>query len=292
MPAISKLSYLGFKVKDFKQWNNILFEILGLECRKDSPEGQHKLRMDEQHHRFSFIESDENAVAFVGWEVETVDEFLELYNHLKSMGIEVEAGTDSEKTDRQVLDLMKLKGPDGVPLEVCLAPFNDNQPFQPSCKKFGGFRTEGLGLGHILYCHSDPKQAVEFYRDAFGMRISDYIHWDEAKATFLHCNPRHHSLAVCNPCFGDGPGDLNHFMLEAENIDDVGQAYDRVSELDVPLVLTLGKHTNDKMTSFYMITPSGFAIEYGYGGADIHDDSQWDVELYNAPKIWGHQLVK
>jgi len=292
MALISRLSYLGFNVKDFDNWSDIVFKVLGLECRVDSPSGQYKFRMDDQHHRFSFIESDENSVAFVGWEVDTRDDFIELQQHLESMGVEVSAGTAEEIEDRQVLDLIKFNGPDGVPLEVCLAPFKDNHPFQPSCKKFGGFKTDGMGLGHILYCHSDPEQAIKFYCDAFGMRISDYIHWDEAKATFLHCNTRHHSLAVCNPCFGDGPGDLNHFMLEAENIDDVGQAYDRVNELGVPLVLTLGKHTNDKMTSFYMITPSGFAIEYGYGGEEIHDDSQWHVELYNAPKIWGHQLVK
>lgn len=291
MPSVTKLSYLGFNVADFSAWHTILFEILGLEARQDTPDSQIKLRMDAHHHRLSFRENGQNSVAYIGWEVDTIDQFTDLHDHLISMGVSVEPGTDEEKQDRQVLELMKFHGPDGIPLEVCFAPLQDNRPFEPSCTKFAGFRTEGLGLGHILYCHSDPREATRFYRDALGMRISDYIHWDEAKATFLHCNPRHHSLAVCNPCFGTGAGELNHFMVEAEHIDDVGQAYDRVQELNVPLVLTLGKHTNDKMTSFYMITPSGFAIEYGYGGAEIHDDSEWDVELYNAPKVWGHHLV-
>lgn len=291
MPSVTKLSYLGFNVSDFREWHTILFEILGLEARKDSPDSQINLRMDSHHHRLSFIEGKENSVAFVGWEVDTIDQFIDLHDHLNSLGVSVELGTTAEKQDRQVLELMKFSGPDNIPLEVCFAPSQDSRPFEPSCTKFSGFRTEGLGLGHVLYCHSEPEDAIRFYRDALGMRISDYIHWDEAKATFLHCNPRHHSLAVCNPCFGTGAGELNHFMVEAEHIDDVGQAYDRVQELKVPLVLTLGKHTNDKMTSFYMITPSGFAIEYGYGGAEIHDDSEWDVELYNAPKVWGHHLV-
>ena len=30
--------------------------------------------------------------------------------------------------------------------------------------------------------------------------------------------------------------------------------------------MTLGTHTNDRMTSFYVRTPSGFEIEYGFGG--------------------------
>lgn len=292
MAAVTKLAYMGFNVANFNDWHTILFDILGLEQRTDSPDGRIKLRYDQYHHRFTFIDSDADSVAFVGWEVDTIDQFNEMYTHLAGMGIGVELASDAEKQDRMVLELMKFKGPDNVPYEICFSPFHDNQPYTPSCPRFDGFNTGDLGLGHILYCHEDPKEAVEFYRQALGMKISDYIHWDEAKATFMHCNPRHHSIAVCNPCFGTGAGELNHFMLQAENIDDVGRAYDRVEELNVPLILTLGKHTNDKMTSFYMITPAGFAIEYGYGGEEIRDYDNWDIELYNAPKIWGHNLVE
>ena len=32
---------------------------------------------------------------------------------------------------------------------------------------------------------------------------------------------------------------------------------------------TLDRHTNDHMTSFYVNTPSGFFIEYGWGGRVI-----------------------
>ncbi len=292
MPAVTKLSYLGFNVSDFSQWHTILFDILGLEARQDSPQGQIQLRMDSHHHRFTFFESDTNSTAFVGWEVDSIDQFHALYQHLQQMGIGVELASPQDKEARQVLELMKFRGPDNVAMEVCFAPFHDNQPYEPSCTRFGQYVTGDQGLGHILYCHSDTEAALTFYRDALGMRISDYIHWDEARATFLHCNPRHHSLAICNPCFGTGAGELNHFMLQADNIDDVGQAYDRVAAMDVPLVLTLGKHTNDQMTSFYMVTPSGFAIEYGYGGAEIHDDEAWEIALYNAPKVWGHNLVE
>lgn len=37
----------------------------------------------------------------------------------------------------------------------------------------------------------------------------------------------------------------------------------------VKLSATLGQHTNDKMISFYMKTPSNFDLEFGYGGAII-----------------------
>ena len=58
----------------------------------------------------------------------------------------------------------------------------------------------------------------------------------------------------------------------------------------MPLVLTLGKHSNDHMTSFYMHTPGGWAIEFGYGALEI--DEEWDVRFYDSPRLWGHSLKK
>ena len=40
--------------------------------------------------------------------------------------------------------------------------------------------------------------------------------------------------------------------------------------------MSLGRHTNDLMTSFYVRTPSGFEIEYGTGGIVVDDDT-WTV---------------
>ncbi len=55
----------------------------------------------------------------------------------------------------------------------------------------------------------------------------------------------------------------------------------------IPIASTLGRHTNDRMTSFYAVTPSGFQIEYGRGGVKI-DDTTWDVRTYDA-STWGHR---
>jgi uncharacterized protein YgiB involved in biofilm formation len=53
-------------------------------------------------------------------------------------------------------------------------------------------------------------------------------------------------------------GSFHHFMVEVRMLDDVGQGYD-LAQLDDKLVAyTLGRHTNDHMTSFYVHSPSGF----------------------------------
>ena len=42
------------------------------------------------------------------------------------------------------------------------------------------------------------------------------------------------------------------------------------------------------MFSFYSESPSGFHIEYGYGGRQV-DDTDWQVQYYKAASIWGHE---
>ena len=49
-------------------------------------------------------------------------------------------------------------------------------------------------------------------------------------------------------------------MLEVDSVDTVGLAYDRALAAKAPMAMTLGRHPNDMMTSFYVRTPSGFEL--------------------------------
>jgi len=44
-------------------------------------------------------------------------------------------------------------------------------------------------------------------------------------------------------------------MLEARTLDDVGYTLDRHHEAKAPISMSLGKHTNDQMASFYSRSP-------------------------------------
>lgn len=109
-------------------------------------------------------------------------------------------------------------------------------------------------------------KAVRFYQDVLGFSVTDYIAWDQADAIFLHCNPRHHSLALINECYGMKGGDMNHFMLETRSLDDVGRAYDIVRSRKLPLVLALGQHSNDRMTSLYLLGHVSRSFQWGGAG--------------------------
>ena len=69
-----------------------------------------------------------------------------------------------------------------------------------------------------------------------------------------------------------GRSGIHHIMMELFNLDDVGQAYDIASAEPGRIGTTLGRHTNDFMTSFYARTPNDFMVEYGWGGRSIDPD--------------------
>ena len=70
-------------------------------------------------------------------------------------------------------------------------------------------------------------------------------------------------------------------------MDDVGMAFDRACRHGVEIVLTLGRHPNDRMFSFYGRTPSGFEFEYGWGGMLV-DDATWQPTIHDRISAWGH----
>jgi biphenyl-2,3-diol 1,2-dioxygenase len=105
-------------------------------------------------------------------------------------------------------------------------------------------------------------------------------------AYFLHCNERHHTLAIAAFPL---PKRIHHFMLEVSSLNDVGFAFDRV-DADGLITSTLGCHTNDHMVSFYAATPSGVEVEYGWGARTV--DRSWVVARHDSPSMWGHKSVR
>ena len=97
-----------------------------------------------------------------------------------------------------------------------------------------------------------------------GFGISDYI-LTPFRAYFMHINARHHSVALIET----GKQDLHHLMVELYSLDDVGQGYDIALGEPERIATTLGRHPNDCVTSFYLNSPSGFMLEYGWGGKEV-----------------------
>ena len=178
-------------------------------------------------------------------------------------------GTAEQCDQRGVQALLHVTDPSGNHHELSWGHRSDCQPFV-SPQGVPGFITGDMGLGHTVLPAPNFDATLAFAKEVLGFELSDIFNFrpdpsaPPIRIHFLHCkNSRHHSLALAEYPV---PSGCVHVMVEVESMTEVGRAYDRSIAHNVPQSATLGQHLNDRMTSFYMKTPSGFDLEYGYGG--------------------------
>jgi 2,3-dihydroxybiphenyl 1,2-dioxygenase len=281
MASVTQLGYVGISAKDVDEWERFATGTLGLQVSGKEADGTLFLRMDEYQYRFAVHPNGNDDLAYTGWQVSGEPQLHEMADRIKAAGIDVVLADREEAKARRVEGLIKFDDPDGGATEIFYGPpicFDD--PFN-SPRPINGFVTGGQGLGHVVYYVNDLDRSMRFYRDVLGMRISDFIR----NLAFFHCNPRHHSLALIE---AEAPKRLNHFMLQLQSLNDVGALYDKCQDQEIPIVRGLGRHTNDHMTSFYLKSPSGFDIEWGWGAREV-DDATWQVQRHEKGSIWGHR---
>ena len=285
--GVDSLGYVALNVSKIGDWSVLLEQVFGMEPRPR--EGAIDYRLDSYHHRFSLYPSDHDSVAAVGWEVGSTAKLEATVAALRSRQIEVTPGSPELCAERKVKQLYSFTCPMiGNRTELYYGPLTTNTAFAPR-RGITGYKTGPLGLGHLVFWVADLAASVKFYEEVMGFNISDYIAWDDEDAVFMHCNPRHHTLALMKPGPNGPAGALMHIMVEAQSADDVGYGYDLVRDLGIPVMIEPGKHSNDHTQSFYLLTPSGFWMEYGFGGREIGPD--WQVTNYDAPMLWGHRFV-
>lgn len=79
-------------------------------------------------------------------------------------------------------------------------------------------------------------------------------------------------------------------MLEVTDLDVIGRAMEHIEDEPHRLLKTFGRHSNDRMVSFYLLTPSDVGLEFGTGGIKI-DDETWTPTRYDTAHFWGHHSV-
>jgi 2,3-dihydroxybiphenyl 1,2-dioxygenase len=279
---INSFAYIGFTSPSAEEWRTFGPDVLGAQLADHDDDGAVALRIDDRAARLVVHPGDSNDVAYIGWDCGDAAGLAAAVAKVESAGYAV-AHDDRVAAVRKVDALAAFTDPWGFRHELTHG-LADAGTFTPG-RPMSGFVTGEQGLGHIVFMLPDLDDGLRFYIDVLGFRLSDHIEIG-ISLRFLHCNPRHHTVALSAV---SGMVGVHHLMLEVNDVDDVGRALDLVNAREIPVAMGLGRHTNDFMTSFYVRTPAGFEIEYGAGGRVIDDDDNWEIETYDAMSIWGHQ---
>jgi 2,3-dihydroxybiphenyl 1,2-dioxygenase len=280
--AVRALGYAGFGSAALDDWRQFGTGLVGLQAVERSA-SLLAFRMDDRKQRIVIDRSQPEGSRFFGWEVTDAADLDALAGKLEAAGVAVTAEPQTLADARRVRALISFRDPAGNRLEAFYGAETADTPFSPG-RSISGFRTGPLGLGHAVLTVENIDAVMPFYVDLLGFSLSDYMQ-KPFRAFFFHINARHHSLALIET----GKNGMHHLMVELFSLDDVGQAYDvALSEPD-RVNVTLGRHTNDLMTSFYARTPSSFMLECGWGGREI-DPATWrPFELQDGPSLWGHE---
>lgn len=289
-PQVRALGYAIVDSADLEGWERFASDLLGLQVANKTDDLV-EFRVDEKEYRLAVRRSTEReGVTVLGWETSGPVELAELAAQVEAEGYVVTRHTREEARERRVSQLVSFDDPDGtVRLELYYGLRETLAPFvSPTGARF---ITKGLGFGHAFQTVSDVEKYWKLYVDILGFDLSDHIEVGpglEVDLNFFHCNRRHHSMAFAHIAASELR--VGHLMFEVDSMDAVGAAWDQVDEHGAaPILSKLGKHTNDKMVSFYVRSPSGFGIEYGTGGLEITDD--WTPTRYPDAHYWGHQRV-
>ena len=278
---LKSLGYVGVHSDRLDDWARFGPQFLGLEL-VERTNSQLKFRMDDHNQRL-VVSSEEGVATAFGWEVADASELDALAGRLETAGVAVERLPRTECERRAVAEAIRFSDPAGNRLEAFHGAETTDVPFKPG-RPLSGFRTGTMGMGHAVLHVERADDLVWFYKDVLGFGLSDYL-VKPFKAFFFHLNPRHHSLALIET----GKTGVHHFMMELQSLDDVGQAYDMANAEKERLAITLGRHTNDLMTSFYARTPENFLVEYGWGGRTIEPESWQPSEMTFGGSLWGHE---
>src|SRR5262245_50900372 len=244
-PKITELGYLGIGVRDVAAWRFYANEILGMEWVENGDATA--LRMDYWHHRILVEPGEDDDVLFVGFRVAGPEEFRAMQQHLKECGVAFKVASAAEAEKRCVLELLRFADPAGLPLEIFHGPLVDrHKPYRPGRGMHGKFLTGASGLGHVIVRDAGVEESYRFYSKVLGFRGSVEVRFSMAgqrrEPIFMHCaSERDHTLA-----FGAGPlpKRIHHLMVEVDNIDDVGLAYDLARQNKVPILFEPGRHAN------------------------------------------------
>jgi 2,3-dihydroxybiphenyl 1,2-dioxygenase len=289
------LGYVRVQRANLEEWGRFAEQVLGLTAA-DGGDDRLFLRMDDWVARF-VVERDAEPSpgpatrvpdVAIGWECRSEETWASARRAVEDAGVITGDGAGPTPWCR---DWFFFTDPSGFRCELFYGGKRD--PATQCVSPLGvRFVTGDQGMGHVTLFADECAKSVDFYSKALGFQVREGKSAEDGslRAVFLSPNPREHSLALL------GGGDVSrvgHVLLEVDELDAVGRAMDRCLDGLAPMTVSIGRHWNDQMVSFYLRTPSGFDIEYGFGGrrATSDDWSRGEQGGSGLTSTWGHRRV-
>jgi len=284
------IGYMGFETTKLDEWRDYGPNVMGFGIGR-SPESDPDslyFKIDDRRHRFAFPPGKVDRLAYIGWEAIGRMAFEDALKKFTAAGVEFTRGDAELCEKRGVRELIRFRDPVGYQHELFYAQKWTPRSFMPG-RCHGGFVANERGAGHVVVI--TPEYGPEL--ENFLINVMGFSWYGagagKGRTGFFRSKLNHHTSHDIAYGFGPGRMGVQHVGIVVSSIRDVGETYDIVRKRELPMMMTLGQHTQDPHVSFYHFTPSGFAIE------TVAETEPWQGDPFELNpevlSVWGHEMV-
>lgn len=286
-----QMGYVLIESSRLREWKQFLHQGMGFHLSSERSDLL-AFRMDPHERRIVIQRGKAEDVTAVGLQLRDQEALDVLLERLADRGIQVTSGSDDEAELRGVKSFWRLTGPKRMDIELFVEAHQADEPLHMIAR---GFVTGAGGFGHVAITSRVPEKMQRFWQELFDARVSDTIEDQVGGVTldiiFLRLNERHHSVAIAatrGVRLDPIRTKVQHVSFLGASMDDVGQAFKRLTSLGFAMAHEIGQHPNDNEVSFYAISPSGFEVELGCN-ALVVDEATWKTGAHHGISTWGHK---
>lgn len=288
---VKQLAHIGLWTTDVPAQARFYHQVLGLDLRttSDSPADQDSELEDA--HMYLALNDEEYCLGLYNdtrpmssngrkpllrtplhhltFLVETDAELAALAARLQISGIDLTFGPRDD--DPEQGNALWLHDPDGNRVEVTVA--RDDSGFYTGGGRRRHSALRPYALQHVALHTLRLEEMVEFYTDALGFDISD---WLLRESVWLRCNNNHHTLM-----FTQGKPGIDHIGLTIADGSELLRWADTLSQSEVSILWGPGRHGAGNDLFLRFADPEGIHIELSAGLQQYHDR-----DVTTPPRLW------
>lgn len=274
-----KLGYAALDVTNLDKSVHFYKELMGLEL-VSKEEGVAYLRCSRDHHNLVLYTAATPGLRRAAYKMASVEDLRAAFDFYVANKLEPQWLSDAEcKTLNQGPTFRVREPSSGVLFEFYDRMVHVALPYNHTVTKIAR-------IGHIVVATPNYEEARERLVNIFNFALSDYV---EGKFSWMRAypNPLHHAFAI-------GYSErqhLHHINFMVTDVDDVGQALNRMKKAGVEIVFGPGRHLPSTSLFLYFLDPDGMTMEFSFGMEEIPEENgrlPRMLEMHpNTMDIWG-----
>ncbi len=287
---VKKLVHVGLWAADVPTQARFYRQVLGFDLRlpagnpfnedMDLEDANMFLALGEEHHALGLFHDTRVAISngrkpairtqlhHLSFEVDTDAELAALAARLNIAGIDVALGP--RDGDPEMGDTLWFTDPDGNRIEISVA---SSEYLSPGANHARRVLLRPYTLQHVALYTSRLEEMVDFYTEALGFDISD---WLLRECAWLRCNSNHHTLV-----FLQGKQAVDHVGYSIADGPELLRWADYLSRNQLPVLWGPGRHGAGNDLFLRFADAEGLHIELS---AELQQ--YYDRDVTTPPRLW------